>query len=77
MEKIKRMEDGEPGRVKSWKILWSMLMEFIFGTLGSCWRTLRRAVIESEVHFRHITLADGKEDGLGDEKLETKTEQED
>lgn len=32
-------------------------------------------VIDSDVHFRNITLADG-EDGLGGEKLETETKQE-
>lgn len=27
------------------------------------------------MHFRNITLADGKEDGLGGKKLETETKQ--
>lgn len=34
-------------------------------------------VIEPDVHFRNITLADGKEDGLGGEKLEADIKQED
>ena len=34
-------------------------------------------MIKSDVHFRNIALADGEEDGLGGEKLETETKQED
>lgn len=70
-KKVKRKEDGEAGRVRSWKALWSMLMEFIFTTLGSCWRTSSRTAIGWDVHFKNTPLADGKEGGLwGDQEKE-------
>lgn len=44
-----------------------MILEKFLNPLGS--------LFSSDVHFRNITLADGKEGGLGGKKLETETKQ--
>ena len=69
---VKRKENTEAGRVRSWKALWSMLMVFIFRTPRSRWRTLSRAVTESEMPFRNIPLVYDEGDGLGGDKEKEK-----